>query len=143
MVAAVDRPIAVLERQLRPADGPGLLVLRSRVPGEDLLSVAGVLGIRLEMDLPELEAPGAHPVVPAKRVEATPESSSGALRIPPVQIVVVETVAFLWVEEVAQDIDPHAPILLLEVLREIPVRHQVEHVDVQTIFVMRAAAFSG
>src|SRR5262249_10736903 len=43
-----------------------------------------------------------------------------------VEIVVVQLVSNLGVIQAARDIDPHTPVLFLEVVRQEPVRHQME-----------------
>ena len=43
-----------------------------------------------------------------------------------VQVLVVQMVSLDRIEEMAGDVDPHAAVLLLEVLGQQPVRHQVE-----------------
>jgi hypothetical protein len=43
-----------------------------------------------------------------------------------IEVVVVKPVAELGVVKVSRDVDPDAAILVLEVLRKIPVRHQMK-----------------
>ena len=50
-----------------------------------------------------------------------------------IEIVVVQPMADLGVVEVARDIDPHAVVFLLEVVGQIPVRHQMKPGEFHTL----------